>query len=65
MGFFEIAQDTKATGVLERMFAPEFRNRLDAIVHFSALGTPEIELVVDKHIDELRGSVAARGSPSS
>ena len=44
MGFFEIAQDTKATGVLERVFAPEFRNRLDAIVHFTALGTREIEL---------------------
>jgi ATP-dependent Clp protease ATP-binding subunit ClpA len=60
MGFFEIAQDTKSTGVLERVFAPEFRNRLDAIVHFSALGTSEIELVVDKHIDELRQLVAAR-----
>jgi ATP-dependent Clp protease ATP-binding subunit ClpA len=42
------------------VFAPEFRNRLDAIVHFSALGTREIELVVDKHIDELRALVAAR-----
>ena len=60
MGFFEIAHDTKATGVLERAFAPEFRNRLDAIVHFSALGTREIELVVDKHIGELRQLVAAR-----
>jgi ATP-dependent Clp protease ATP-binding subunit ClpA len=60
MGFFEIAQDTKATGVLERVFAPEFRNRLDAIVHFSALGAPEVERVVDKHIDELRQLVAAR-----
>jgi ATP-dependent Clp protease ATP-binding subunit ClpA len=60
MGFFEIAQDSKATGVLERVFAPEFRNRLDAIVHFSALGAREIELVVDKHIDELRQLVAAR-----
>ncbi len=60
MGFFEIAQDTKSTGVLERMFAPEFRNRLDAIVHFSALGTGEIELVVDKHIGELRQLVAGR-----
>ena len=29
------ARATKATGVLERMFAPEFRNRLDAIVHFN------------------------------
>ena len=34
MGFFENAQGSKATGVLERVFAPEFRNRLDAIVHF-------------------------------
>jgi hypothetical protein len=60
MGFKEIAQDSKATGVLERVFAPEFRNRLDAIVHFTALGTREIELVVDKHIDELRTLVAGR-----
>jgi ATP-dependent Clp protease ATP-binding subunit ClpA len=60
MGFFEQAASTKSTGVLERVFAPEFRNRLDAIVHFNALGAPEIELVVDKHIDELRQLVAAR-----
>src|SRR6187431_900625 len=60
MGFFENAATTKATGVLERVFAPEFRNRLDAIVHFSALGAPEVELVVDKHIDELRQLVAGR-----
>ncbi len=60
MGFFETAATTKATGVLERVFAPEFRNRLDAIVHFSALGGPEIERVVDKHLDELRALVAGR-----
>ena len=60
MGFFENAATTKATGVLERLFAPEFRNRLDAIVHFSALGAPEVERVVDKHIDELRQLVAGR-----
>jgi len=60
MGFFETAGTTKATGVLERVFAPEFRNRLDAIVHFSALGGPEIEQVVDKHLDELRQLVASR-----
>jgi ATP-dependent Clp protease ATP-binding subunit ClpA len=60
MGFFEQAQGSKATGVIERVFAPEFRNRLDAIVHFAALGNPEIERVVDKHLDELRALVAAR-----
>jgi ATP-dependent Clp protease ATP-binding subunit ClpA len=60
MGFFETAQTSKAAGVIERMFAPEFRNRLDAVVHFSALGGPEIERVVDKHLDELRQLVASR-----
>jgi ATP-dependent Clp protease ATP-binding subunit ClpA len=50
----------KSTGVLERMFAPEFRNRLDATVHFKPLGTREIELVVDKHVDEIRALVADR-----
>jgi ATP-dependent Clp protease ATP-binding subunit ClpA len=60
MGFFETAQTSKAAGVIDRMFAPEFRNRLDAVVHFSALGAPEIERVVDKHVDELRQLVAAR-----
>jgi ATP-dependent Clp protease ATP-binding subunit ClpA len=60
MGFGDTNQTSKATGVLERMFAPEFRNRLDAIVHFLPLGTAEIERVVDKHVDELRALVAGR-----
>ncbi|MFA5909653.1 MAG: ATP-dependent Clp protease ATP-binding subunit ClpA [Vicinamibacterales bacterium] len=60
MGFREAGEASKATGVLERVFAPEFRNRLDATVHFLPLGTREIELVVDKHIDELRALVAGR-----
>jgi ATP-dependent Clp protease ATP-binding subunit ClpA len=54
-------QGGKGTGILERVFAPEFRNRLDAIVHFKSLGTDEIARVVDKHVDELRGLVADRG----
>jgi ATP-dependent Clp protease ATP-binding subunit ClpA len=61
MGFAEGgAQGSRAVGVLERLFAPEFRNRLDATVHFNPLGRAEIELVVDKHIDELRALVVDR-----
>jgi ATP-dependent Clp protease ATP-binding subunit ClpA len=60
LGFGDSRQTSKATGVLERTFAPEFRNRLDAIVHFLPLGTAEIERVVDKHVDELRALVAGR-----
>jgi ATP-dependent Clp protease ATP-binding subunit ClpA len=60
LGFGEPGESGKSTGVLERMFAPEFRNRLDAIVNFNPLGAVEIGRVVDKHVDELRALVADR-----
>jgi len=61
LGFAEPGQGgSSSRGALERLFTPEFRNRLDAIVHFAALGTSEIEKVVDKQIDELRSMVAGR-----
>jgi ATP-dependent Clp protease ATP-binding subunit ClpA len=61
LGFTEAGQGSSSRGALERTFTPEFRNRLDAIVNFSALGAREIERVVDKQIDELRAMVAAKG----
>jgi ATP-dependent Clp protease ATP-binding subunit ClpA len=60
LGFAEMGTGGSSRGALERTFTPEFRNRLDAIVTFNALGTPEIERVVDKQIDELRTMVAAK-----
>ena len=35
------------------MFTPEFRNRLDAIIHFSSLSPENIQSVVDKFLFEL------------
>ena len=60
MGFGDSVQGSKATGVLERMFSPEFRNRLDATVHFNPLGAPEVARVVEKHVAELSALVADR-----
>ncbi|HYB91577.1 MAG TPA: ATP-dependent Clp protease ATP-binding subunit ClpA [Candidatus Binataceae bacterium] len=40
--------------VIERMFSPEFRNRLSAIIEFEPLSPPIIELVVDKFLRELQ-----------
>ncbi len=60
MGFGEAGKGGSTRGALERMFTPEFRNRLDAIVNFQALGTAEIERVVDKQIEELRAMVVAK-----
>ncbi|MEM7050562.1 MAG: AAA family ATPase [Acidobacteriota bacterium] len=45
---------------VERLFSPEFRNRLDARLRFAAL-TPEVMVrIVDKLIDELRQPLAAK-----
>ena len=60
VGFGDAGAGGKSTGILERVFSPEFRNRLDATVHFNPLGTREIERVVDKHVDELRALVLDR-----
>jgi ATP-dependent Clp protease ATP-binding subunit ClpA len=38
---------------IERVFSPEFRNRLDAIVHFDHLKEEVILMVVDKFVSEL------------
>jgi ATP-dependent Clp protease ATP-binding subunit ClpA len=61
MGFGETGKGGSSRGALERTFTPEFRNRLDAVVNFNALGPAEIERVVDKQIDELRVMVAPKG----
>jgi ATP-dependent Clp protease ATP-binding subunit ClpA len=61
LGFGETGVGASSRGALERAFTPEFRNRLDAVVHFNALGPAEIERVVDKQIDELRALVAPKG----
>jgi ATP-dependent Clp protease ATP-binding subunit ClpA len=60
-GFGEAGTRGSSRGALERMFTPEFRNRLDAIVTFNPLAPGDIARVVDKQIDELRAMVAARG----
>jgi ATP-dependent Clp protease ATP-binding subunit ClpA len=60
LGFADAGKGGSSRGALEKMFTPEFRNRLDAIVNFSALGTHEIEKVVDKQIDEVRTMVAGK-----
>ncbi len=45
---------------IKRLFAPEFRNRLDAIITFDKLGMKSIEKVVDKLIKELEAQLAER-----
>ncbi len=45
---------------IERMFTPEFRNRLDAIIGFNSLSPEVMVRVVDKFIIELEAQLAER-----
>jgi len=52
-GFMQEFSEFKEEAI-NRFFAPEFINRLDAIVRFKPLSKESILLVVDKFIDELQ-----------
>ena len=45
---------------IKRRFSPEFRNRLDAVISFSALTPSDIAKVVDKFIIQLEAQLADR-----
>ncbi len=45
---------------IKRLFAPEFRNRLDAIIHFRALDEAIILRVVDKFLLQLESQLAEK-----
>ncbi|MBS0396242.1 MAG: AAA family ATPase, partial [Proteobacteria bacterium] len=46
---------------IRRMFSPEFRNRLDAVVQFAPLEPVTIERVVDKLIVEVEAQLEQKG----
>jgi ATP-dependent Clp protease ATP-binding subunit ClpA len=58
IGFSEQDHSTDGLEALKRYFTPEFRNRLDAVVQFTSLGTETIRSVVDKFIFELEQQLA-------
>ena len=57
IGFAEQDNTTDGIEVIKRMFTPEFRNRLDAIVQFSALSIEVVKTVVDKFLTELQAQL--------
>ncbi|OPZ77151.1 MAG: ATP-dependent Clp protease ATP-binding subunit ClpA [Alphaproteobacteria bacterium ADurb.Bin438] len=54
LGFNKTIREGDDTEALERMFTPEFRNRLDAIIKFQNLSTEVVGMVVDKFINQLK-----------
>src|SRR5690606_25437339 len=52
-----IGEDTEA---INRMFSPEFRNRLDAVIPFANLSPEVVARVVDKFVMQLEVQLADR-----
>ena len=58
IGFGDVSKEDAGDEAVKRMFSPEFRNRLDAIVPFAYLPTEVISRVVDKFILQLELQLA-------
>ena len=60
IGFAPQDHSSDAMGALKKMFTPEFRNRLDAIMQFNALPMAVIKTIVDKFLVELQAQLDAK-----
>ena len=62
IGFGDVNKDTASKGkaAIEKMFSPEFRNRLDEVINFNALDLEIMEKVVDKFMGELNEQLAVK-----
>ena len=58
IGFGDVSKEDAGDEAVKKMFSPEFRNRLDAIVAFAYLGTEVVSRVVDKFILQLELQLA-------
>ncbi len=61
IGFTHADNASDGMEAIRRIFSPEFRNRLDAVIQFAALGPATIERVVDKLDPRGRGAARAEG----
>ena len=60
MGFTPQDRAEDGAGEIKRLFTPEFRNRLDAIIHFNALSRKTALSIVDKFTARLQAQLETR-----
>ena len=61
IGFTHADNASDGLEAIRRIFSPEFRNRLDAVIQFASLDPPTIERVVDKLIVEVEMQLEQKG----
>jgi ATP-dependent Clp protease ATP-binding subunit ClpA len=57
IGFGGLDKDGEDDKAVKKFFAPEFRNRLDAVIKFTSLSSEIVEQIVKKFIDELNSQL--------
>ena len=60
IGFGRDKREGEDTVAIERIFSPEFRNRLDAVISFASLGRKIITKVVEKFVLQLEAQLMDR-----
>lgn len=60
IGFARETRSGEDTEAIEKLFTPEFRNRLDSIIAFKPLGAEVVTKVVDKFVFELETQLGDR-----
>jgi ATP-dependent Clp protease ATP-binding subunit ClpA len=61
IGFGELAKEGEDDKAVKKFFAPEFRNRLDAIIKFSNLSQETVVQIVKKFVGELNTQLKDKG----
>ncbi|MCX7305316.1 MAG: ATP-dependent Clp protease ATP-binding subunit ClpA [Hyphomicrobiales bacterium] len=61
IGFGSTKREGDDVEAINRLFTPEFRNRLDAIIPFGSLPVPVVHQVVQKFVMQLEAQLSERG----
>jgi ATP-dependent Clp protease ATP-binding subunit ClpA len=57
IGFGDLAKDGEDDKAIKKFFAPEFRNRLDAVIKFTGLSIAVVSQIVKKFVSELNSQL--------
>jgi len=61
VGFNRVKREGEDSEAINKLFTPEFRNRLDAVIQFGNLPVEVVYKVVDKFVMQLEAQLADRG----
>ncbi len=61
IGFNSVRSSDDSSETINRIFSPEFRNRIDSIIHFNHLSKKIVLSIVDKFIIEIEAQLEDKG----